>query len=413
MTTVAQPWSGPGFVSVLLDVPFPISIPNGAYFVFDPEKGIACVETALLEGSRAFFRSRPIQGQTSFEGLRDASADMQRLDRGRSYLMASRMKDGTQKATLNLHTGRDGGFAECKYFSQVSVTFLADDIGIISGSDEVRERAFKILNPFLDKYRLLNEDYRISPVSVSRNFYVAVCHTSPLTTDEKRLPPTELFRRLSTPRTFFRELGRGAENILRLDSYELLGPRSPLSSEIQTFFETFVQEYYEMPVSYSLVLESLGNLQRTNDYRLAIIHAETAFEVHVVDRLLKLMVDEGMAAANASLRIETDNAFWGVKKKISQLDSYTQRYDSRNGVPSGSFIGSVLYSRWEKDLYKLRNEAVHAGANLFTYQQAHAAIGIAKECILLIDSRIPTFADRIQLNPSMIGFRPNPGEVAF
>ena len=182
MSTTPQQYSGPGFVSVLLDVPFPISIPNAAYFVFDPEKGIACIEVSLQEGARAFFRSRPIHGPTSFADLRQASTSMRRLDQGRSYLLNSRLPDGNQKATLNLHTGHDGGFSECKYFSQVSVTFLVDDIGIISASGQVEKRAFEILNPFLDKYRLLNEDYRISPISAARNFYLAACHTSTLMT---------------------------------------------------------------------------------------------------------------------------------------------------------------------------------------------------------------------------------------
>ncbi len=211
----------------------------------------------------------------------------------------------------------------------------------------------------------------------------------------------------------FTELGYGAANILRTNSYELLGPRSQLSSPIQTFFDTFVRENYEMPLSYALVLESLANLERTSDYRLAIIHAETGYEVHVVDRLLRLMIDEGMTRLDATSAIETDRAFWGVKNKIRQLDSRIQSYCARNGLTFRAFVGSPLYSRWENDLYIHRNAAVHAGANAFTYGQASTAIGTAKECIVAIESQVPTLADRIQLNASMAGFRQNPGEVMF
>jgi hypothetical protein len=327
--------------------------------------------------------------------------------------MNSRLPDGTQKATLNLHTGHDGGFSECKYFSQVSVTFLADDLRMIAQPGHPAKRAFDILNPFLDKYRLLNEDYRISRVSENRNFYLAACHTSPLAVEERGLSPADLFNRLSSPRVFLRELGRGAANILRTNSYELLGPRSALNPTLQTFFESFIQEAYEMPLSYSLLLESLVNLQRTADYRLAIIHAETAFEVYVVDRLLKLMVHGGMTRADASSAIDADRAYWGVKSKIRQLDSHAQSFCSNTGLAFAPFVGSALYSRWENDLYKHRNEAVHAGANSFIYEQAHTAIGTAKECIFSLESRVPAFADRIQINTSMTGFRQNPGEVMF
>jgi hypothetical protein len=234
-----------------------------------------------------------------------------------------------------------------------------------------------------------------------------------LTPEERSLSPAELFNRLSVPRTFLNVLGHGAANILRGNSYELLGPRSQLIAPIQSFFDTFVQNNYEMPLSYSLILESLANLQRTADYRLAIIHAETAFEVHVVDRLLKLMIDDGMTATDAAAAIETDSNFWGVKKKIRQLDSRVQSYSSRNAFAFNAFVGSPLYSRWESDLYKHRNAAVHAGANSFTYGEAHTAIGTAKECIVAVEAQLPTLANIIQLNTSMAGFRQNPGEVMF
>ena len=33
---------------------------------------------------------------------------------------------------------------------------------------------------------------------------------------------------------------------------------------------------------------------------------------------------------------------------------------------------------------------VHTGGNAFTYDQAHTAIGTAKECIVAIESQVPT-----------------------
>ena len=47
MSTTAPQLSGPGFVAMLLDVPFPISIPSAAYLVFDPVKGVAAIECQL------------------------------------------------------------------------------------------------------------------------------------------------------------------------------------------------------------------------------------------------------------------------------------------------------------------------------------------------------------------------------
>jgi hypothetical protein len=191
--------TGPGFVAVLFDIPFPVSIPNGAYLVYDPCKGVACIQVTLREGSKEFFRNRPIIGPTSFESLKDAAAELERPRQDHSHLVTSTLKSGEEKATLNLHSGADGGYGECKYYSEVCVTFLTDDI---AGNDTFA-RTCEILNSFLDKYRLLNEDYRVAHISVERNFYLATCHTSPLGPSEIGLQPRQLFNLLGqAPRTF-------------------------------------------------------------------------------------------------------------------------------------------------------------------------------------------------------------------
>ena len=411
--TASQQYSGPGFVAVIFDIPFPISVRNRAYLVHDPKKEVACAELALREGSRAFFRNRPITGPASFENLRKAVQEQQRPRDGYSYIATCVLQDGTEKATLNTYTGVDGGYIECKYYSEVSVTFLADDISIIDDNHQVFSRVCEIFNPFLDKYRLLNEDYRVTRVSLERNFYLGTCHTSPLSAKEIKLTPRELFERLQIPRTFCRRLGQGASNILRTNSYELLGPRNPLKGSTLTIFESFIQEEYATPLSYELIMEALRCLQKLQEYRLAIVHAETALEVYISDCLLKLMIDSGMPESQASSMIESDHDYWGIKNRLRKLDYWTEGYCTRNALPFNAFCASPLYTRWESDLYQKRNSAVHVGAGAFSYDEAYVAIGIAKECIVYLESRIPGLSNRVQLNPSMSGFHQNAGEVMF
>jgi len=131
MGTLQMPALAPGFIAVLFDVPFPISIPNGNYISYDSQKGIAVIAVTLKEGSRAFFRNTAISGPTSFEELRRAQQEAPRSREGRSYIATSMLPDRTQKATLNVNSGTDGGYAECKYYSEVCVTFLSDDINSV------------------------------------------------------------------------------------------------------------------------------------------------------------------------------------------------------------------------------------------------------------------------------------------
>ena len=403
----------PGFIAVLFDVPFPISVRNGSYISYDPLKSIAVITTTLKEGSRAFFRNTPITGPTSFDELRKAQQEPPRPREDRSYLAASRLPDGKQKATLNVSSGVDGGYAECKYYTEVCVTFLSDDVNSIGQQGLVFDRVCQILNPFLEKYQLLNEDYRISPVSMERNFYFATCHTSPLEEKERGLDTKILFDSLHLGRPFRKELGHGAANILRANSYELLGPRSELDEPMMEIFTEFIKEEYVLPLSYELVLEALRYLQRYRDYRLAIVHAETAVEVHNRSILLKLMLHYGMAEIQADTMIDTDRNYWGVKNKLRRLDEWNARYCADNGHAFTTFVGSGVYARWETELYGRRNAAVHEGVNRFTYDQASIAIGVAKECIATFETNIPGLQNRIQLNSSMTGFRLNAGEVMF
>jgi len=413
MASKINQFSGPGFVAVFFDIPFPISIPNGAYLTYDPQKTVACVQTNLREGSRAFFRNRPIIGPTSYQDLAKASQEQERPRKDRSYLQTNVSRDKAEKVTLNIHSGVDGGYAECKYYSEICVTFLADDIGMINDSKRTFARVCEIANPFLEKYMLINEVYRISRVSLERNFYFATCQTSPLTAEEVALRPRELFDRLEKPRTFFSELGKGAANILRTNSFELLGPRNELKGKGLEILKTFVLEPYETPLSYDFIMESLRYLQRYRDYRLSIVHAETAFEVHVSGLLAKLMVVSGTKESKAWATIENDKDYWGIKKRTRKLDEWTKDYCAKNGLAFGVFMDSSLYKRWETDLYKKRNSAVHAGASAFSYGEASVAIGVAKECIVFLEARIPGLSDQVHLNPSMAGFRENAGEVMF
>ena len=80
---------GPGFITVILDIPFSLAIPNGQYTVFDPIKGMAIVQPVMKEGSRTFFRDTPITGPTSFEDLKRKAQEYERPRLAHSYVVVS------------------------------------------------------------------------------------------------------------------------------------------------------------------------------------------------------------------------------------------------------------------------------------------------------------------------------------
>ena len=405
---------GPGFITVILDIPFSLALPNGQYTVFDPVKGMAIVQPMMKEGSRTFFRDTPITGPTSFDDLKRKAQEYERPRLAHSYVVVSRLTDGTQKATLNIHSGAGGGFAETKYYTEVQVTFLEDDLGVLGRQNgSVLQRTTDILNRFLDKYRLFTEDYRVGRVSSERNFYFAMCHTSPLTAEERTLTTLQLFATLSHGRTFLHQLGHGGGNILRQHSLEHLGPRSQLATEALLTLTQFLQTDYEMPLSYDLIMEAYRSLQLGRDYKLTIVHAATAVEVHVLHLLHGVLVASGDTPADAWAKLENDPEYEGVSKRLKRLETHTKSYCEQNGQPYAPFVGGALYDRWKRIVAGKRNRAVHAGVAGFTWNEAAEVIATAKEAIIFLDQCIPALSNYFQLSPDVRGIRESAGGILF
>jgi hypothetical protein len=405
---------GPGFITVILDIPFSLAIPNNCYTVFDPVKGIAIVQPTMKEGSRSFFRDVPIIGPTSFSDLKLKAREFERPREEHSYVVTSRLTDGTQKATLNIHCGANGGFAETKYFTEAQVTYLEDDLSILALKDgNILQRATDILNRFLDKYRLFTEDYRVGRVSADRNFFLATCHASPLTSEEQSLSAEQLFATLSSGRTFLHRLGYGGANILRSHSLEHLGPRTQISSDALKILEHFLRTDYEMPLSYDLIMEAYRFLQLDRNYKLTIVHAATAVEVHVLQLLHSVLVALGATAADAWATLENDPEYEGVTKRLKRLESNTKSYCEQNALTYAPFVGGALYERWKTIVAGKRNRAVHAGVAAFTWDEAAEAIVIAKESIISLDQRIPPLSNYFRLAPDVRGIREGAGGILF
>jgi hypothetical protein len=417
MNAPNQPPTAPrglGFITVILDIPFSLAIPNGCYTVFDPIKGIAVVQPTMKEGSRTFFRDIPIIGPTSFNDLKLKAREYERPRTERSYVVTSRLKDGTQKATLNIHAGAGGGFAETKYFTEAQITYLEDDLSVLGLKDgNILQRATDILNRFLDKYRLFTEDYRVGRVSADRNFYFATCHSSPLTAEEQTLTPAELFATLLKGRTFLHQLGHGGANILRQHSLEHLGPRTQVSDEALRTLVHFLQTDYEMPLSYDLLMEAYRSLQLGRDYKLTIVHAATAVEVHVLHLLHGVLVALGSTPAEAWTRLERDPEYEGVTRRLKQLESNTKRYCDQNSLTYSPFVGGALYEHWKTTVAGKRNRAVHAGIAGFSWNEAAEAIATAKQSIIFLDQRIPNMSNYFQLSPDVRGIREGAGGILF
>lgn len=389
MTATAFPDSANGgFVMVILDVPFGVGLPNGGFLGRDPKYGLAAIQPVLREGSRVFFRALPIKLGTSLEDLKTQNQEYDAPRQDHSYCLTSALADSSEIPTLKIFCGVDGGFAEAKYFSEIQVTFLEEDLDVIESQDYLISRVAAILNPFLDKYRLLAEDYRVGHIADDRNFYLAVCHTSPLTDDDADRNVEALLASLATGREFRNIIGQGASNVVRTNSLDFLAPRPPISGTVLETFIGLAQSDYRLPLSYDLILQSLRALQIDRDYKIAIVHAATAVEVHALDLLLGMLLIEGKTDQQAWSLLESSD-YEGVTKRLKQLESRTLDFAQASGTPHSQFLGTTLHQTWKGVLAHKRNRAVHAGVNAFTWAEASEAVTIAKRTIVFLDERVP------------------------
>lgn len=402
-----------GFVAVTLDLPFGIALPAGVYLVRDPRHERAVIQPVLREGSRVFFRNMPIIGPTSFKELQQRAKDFEQPRQDHTYMATSVLADGSEKATMNIHAGQDGGFAEAKYFSEVHITFLEEDLNNLNQQGYVMDRVAPILNRFLDIYRLVTEDCRVSHVSDDRNFYLAVCRTSQLTSDDTQYTVEELFARLSKGRSFRHVLGEGASNVIRTNSLDYLAPRPMLGDEALRVILQLSQDGYQLPLSYDLILQAIRSLQIDRDYKMSIVHAATAVEVHVLHLMHRMLVIDGRSETEAWSTLENDPDYEGVAKRLRQLEQRTQNYAEKSGSPRARFVGGGLHHRWKTILAHKRNRAVHAGISSFKWAEGAEAIGIAKETIVFLDQRVPAVADQVILNPTIDGLSESAGGIVF
>jgi hypothetical protein len=175
----------------------------------------------------------------------------------------------------------------------------------------------------------------------------------------------------------------------------------------------FLQTDYEMPLSYDLIMEAYRTLQLDRDYKLTIVHAATAVEVHVLHLLHAVLIALGDTATDAWAKLENDPEYEGVSKRLKRLEAHTKTYCENNGLVYTSFVGGALYERWKNIVAGKRNRAVHAGVAGFTWDEAVKAIATAKEAIIFIDGRIPVLSNHFRLSPDVRGIREGAGGILF
>jgi hypothetical protein len=129
-----------------------------------------------------------------------------------------------------------------------------------------------------------------------------------------------------------------------------------------------------------LLIEAEVQMDRHNNFDLAIVHLETAFEVHLQRRLLefckKNQVQSLKSGKSVEEAIETGNIQADLFRYVDSLANSTVKLTPE-------------YTNWHNNLYKKRNEIVHRGARGATEAEAFVARDSASAFVKVLQSLLP------------------------
>ncbi len=121
----------------------------------------------------------------------------------------------------------------------------------------------------------------------------------------------------------------------------------------------------ELPIPRTLY-QNAKREELLENYRLAVVEAETAFETLVDQTVSQYYKDQGLSGADIENKL---------KAKLWKL--------IREHIPQACgqhFEGTAECAAWESDLYRLRNHVVHDGASV-SADEAHKALEAAGQAL--------------------------------
>ena len=225
-----------------------------------------------------------------------------------------------------------------------------------AGNDhpQLRSEAHRVINRLLDVYRVRTKEVHIGPIPLHELGQTQITHGNIV------------------------DLGDGTsgeECSVQFDSG--LGVR--LARRAATSGNAIQDLAYEraLPVVDLLVL----NARRSalfEDYRIAVIEAETAFEVGV-DRVMTLHYLSEMKKSPEGHLVEAY-----TREDVERILGAGLNNLLRDHLPKAvgkPFIGSDEHSRWENDSYKLRNAVVHDGKTVQP-EEAQSALAASEDALV-------------------------------
>ena len=269
---------------------------------------------------------------------------------GKDYAIAFERKWRSGISGFEMKFDRLGRVA----YTSIAVRFPYETTG--DDLEKLRRVAHKAINRLLDVYRLATKESHVGHI------------------------PIHELGQANTSHGVYRDNDDGSVSLLNSFQFDL-GSGLTLSRNLQIDDEAVLHLAFErpLPVVDLLVLNARRSLH-FEDYRIAVIEAETAFEVGI---------DQILSRYYSSLT--TKNTKGHIVPAYTRED-VAQQLDAgltnliKDHLPKAlgrGFVGTDEHDRWRTELHSLRNSVIHEGREV-QVGQAERAMASAEDALVWI-----------------------------
>ena len=395
-------------LAVRFDLPFYLRLPTNGFFTWDPECATAAIYPRQNIGEVSFAKTSTLINPNQ---LLDSPSPPIEGPINHTVVMTSESKAFGKIPTLRINTASAGGYSELRAYTEVTI-FIVIRAGRDPLSLESKDRAFQVLNHFIDIYRLITQDPYVHRIDQALDTYLVDYSIGAIPENLRSASAGDILSKTNDIH-FPQAVGDRRHLQYHLNTLEDLFPGPILDEGRLDFFSALIPKQYSMPLHYELIFTAQLQLKRRN-YHTAILDAETAFEAYVANLLLEVLISLGEFRDHILAEMDNPRKLGLLSQRLSRLDKVVNAYRQKLGCANVAlFVNGAVHTEWKDHLYKLRNRVIHEGWRLASFELARRGIAACKAAIKELEDRFPGLANSIQIAPKVDHLQNTAGRLMY
>lgn len=374
-------------VHVSWELPFALRLSSRAFFIWEPEYGVAVFDPRPRVGDLTWQRSSSVLPADTL--YTDLGPPNEHAFPDREYLVTSLLQSGRELPTAKLTSGSAGGFVEPRAYTLANL-FLCLQTRSTYDSPAVMERAGEALNNFVDVYRFVTMDPLIRSLRVDKDCYYTMLSVADVPLDSQALPAQAVLQNIGNL-GFGHILGVNCAHKIGLNSFDDLFPGDPLPDANFQLLLQLTGAPHHLELFHQLIFSAIRRLKR-HEEALAVLDAQSAFEALVALLVREELQRQGLSSTDIETQLSYSGPLGTLQRRLERLDRVAASLapGSAGGRPP-AFLNSPTEYNWRRDLYKLRNRIVHEGLRTVPFQDAKRGIVAGLHAVHAIQALHPAF----------------------